>query len=304
MLRTFIIALVTGFLASVGAQGAPAQQLSYFYCFVPDAESGTVFMSQTLPAGPVNERAGYGAAFAAYLRDTGKINNVSQAYFVMRSSAAEVDKSRSVLSEETCSVCGDAKQFVTTAWPRNGAPALAKDVVKIVKAAVSHPPTTPPLAPGGQVPYLVAMGNEETGEIIIGRDELKEVTAARAHAMRSTGWSTLAVTHASGFGAALCVEHKGKTHFFVTYDKDSRGEAIQDAWRKAVVYARKVDGQASRCSQWRAGPAEQVKAAEPPDFWDELLLAFIPRCDDPVGCNDINRFSGSKTRFATFGIRN
>jgi hypothetical protein len=80
-------ALITLASSAVSAQ---AQSGLYFYCYAPDPESGTVYMSQPLPAGPVAERAGYGAAYVAHLRSTKRMKGEGQAYCTMRGSEAEL----------------------------------------------------------------------------------------------------------------------------------------------------------------------------------------------------------------------
>lgn len=113
-------------LAALGIAGwaapALAQAPTHYYCYVPDPASGTVFMSQPLPVGPVGERARYGSDYAAYLRSKGQVGAGAQGYCVMRWSEAAVEEARAMRPGDPCPECGGASRFVTVAWARPGAP--------------------------------------------------------------------------------------------------------------------------------------------------------------------------------------
>lgn len=118
-------------LAGGLALGAPAlaQAPTHFYCYVPDPASGTVYMSQPLPVGPVAERARYGSDYAAYLRSKGRVGSEAQGFCVMRWSEAAVEESRAMRPSDPCPECGGARNFTSFAWARPGAPTTAETQV-------------------------------------------------------------------------------------------------------------------------------------------------------------------------------
>lgn len=127
---------------AAAASPALAQAPTHFYCYVPDPASGNVYMSPTLPVGPVSERARYGSDFATFLRSQGKVGAGAQGYCVMRWSAAAIEESRAMRPNDPCPECGGASRFVAATWPRSGAPKTAE--TEVAAASTSEPTPAAP----------------------------------------------------------------------------------------------------------------------------------------------------------------
>lgn len=248
-------------------------------------------MSQPQRAGPVAERAGYGAGYVAYLRSIGHLKEDVQAYCTMRSTAAEIERSRLRLSQELCPECGGIERFESVAWPRGGQP-VDMGPAPVTKVAAREIPTVTQ-APSRKAsdPLLVIMGNSETGKLIKVSNQLDLVARANAQALavRPTGWETLLVTSTPGFGTAFCVEDKGVTHFFVAHGLPTQKESIAEARKKAKAFATKNGGVEKVCgAPWRASEG----IAEPRESGAIDVVKDIVR--DFVTCDpDLPRVSES-----------
>jgi hypothetical protein len=244
-------------LGTTAAFAAGAQELRYFYCYVPDPASGTVFMSPAMPVGPLAERSGYGVEFAAHLQRTGKVHERRQGYCAMRPSLEAIARAQAALPQESCVECAGATRFEGVAWQRNGvdAPAPRATAVANRKGRPVATATTDATSPPPER-YLLVMGNSRTGKLLaLGNRptrEAAEATAARFPA--ATGWKTLLLTSEPGFGAAVCAREAGETRFFVAHAQDSLQEAVQMARDYALQNA--VDHAAIELcgSPWQAGP--------------------------------------------------
>lgn len=297
-----LAALLMSFMFIGGVQ---AQSPNYFYCFARDPDSGTVLMSQTLPAGPVGERKNYGLEFAKFLLESGRVKTTVTGYCTMRPTAADVDRSRFMLPQESCPVCAGADGFQNVTWPRDKLIPPQREMNAAIAAVTppKPPAVKPPAAPEPAEPefVLVVMANAETGELEFGHGETKKDVGERARAKRATGWSTLVTSTSAGYGAAFCVENKGKTQFFVAADRDFREEALREAVKPALAHARKTGSKTALCGKWRARfPGAEQPAPEPDDYWIELLQGLIREmvatCKTPAKCGDDDRF-------VTIGVR-
>lgn len=264
-LRSFMVAFAL-FLAGTAAPAA-GQGTLYFYCYAPDPASGTVFMSQAQPVGPVSERAGYGAAYVAYLRSTGRVGSDVQGYCTMRSSEREIARAQAALPRESCPECAGAKRFEGVAWPRAEGRTLAAPAAVTVAENIAKPAPrseTPQLTntTPSHDPLIVILGNEETGKLIklSNGPDLLEAAQKQARTIRSTGWKTLLVSRAPGFGASVCVESGGQFRFFIAHGLASQREAVGEARAAAKSYSSRSGGTEKICgAPWRAGhePIEQ-----------------------------------------------
>lgn len=92
-------------------------ELRYFYCYVPDATSGTVYVSDMHPVGPIAERSSYGAEFLAYLKNKGFASDVQLGYCTMRSNESEIQQAqRDLLSG--CRECDGSSRVSSIVWNR------------------------------------------------------------------------------------------------------------------------------------------------------------------------------------------
>ncbi len=109
-------ALLLGCALQILALPALAE-LRYFYCYVPDAASGNVYVSDTHPVGPVAERGAYGAEFLAYLKKEGMASSAQNGYCTMRASESEIQQSQRDLLA-SCRECVGATRLSTVPWNR------------------------------------------------------------------------------------------------------------------------------------------------------------------------------------------
>lgn len=134
MLRRAALGLIA-LICSGSLLPAAAQELRFFYCFAPDPASGTVYASPTLPIGPVGERAGYGTAFAGFLKAQGVLTGEAAGYCVMRATEAEIDRGRRELAQH-CPECGGATTVTEVDWPRNAARSSSQAIAERYKQNV------------------------------------------------------------------------------------------------------------------------------------------------------------------------
>lgn len=104
----------------VGAKPASASELSYFYCYAPNPETGATYVSDVHPVGPMAERRHYGDEFAGYLRAKGLLREGGVGYCVMRATMAEIDRDRREMAQTTCLECAGAEKMTDVAWRREG----------------------------------------------------------------------------------------------------------------------------------------------------------------------------------------
>jgi hypothetical protein len=258
-MRGQIVALA----ALLCAAPAAAQGLTHFYCYAPDAATDTVYMSQALPVGPVGERGGYGREFVAYLMRKGVLSKPVQAYCTMRTSSADIDRSRHALAEEGCAECGAASHFEDVTWPRGGAPSQGASTSHIAAAPKMPQPSTlpPPDEPlrAGQpkpgVPLAVVMGNTSTGEVVIamlGDDPRREARDAAAQ-HGGDGWQVIYTARRPfAFVTFACVvegEGDARTfHFFSGDDTDFK-TARAEAWKRAAGKAAETEAPIVECGK-------------------------------------------------------
>jgi hypothetical protein len=286
------------------AGSAKAQGVNYFYCFASDPDSKAVYMSQTLPVGPVSERKNYGQEFADFLLKSGRVRTKVTGYCTMRPTASDIDHSRLMLPSD-CSVCGGAEAYQNVAWPRAGMSPQQREMHAVIAAVTPpRPPAVkPPSAAEPSEPEFVlsVIGNAETGELEFGHNEPLKDVMERARAKKATGWSALATSKSAGFGAAFCITHGNRTHFFTSAGQEYRAAALREAFAPAVAYARKVGAKAALCGKWRARfPGAAPQEPESDDYWNELLLRLArePTADCRPGalCNTES--------YVAIGVRN
>ncbi len=250
-----VLSLAGALLAAVClAAAARAQAPQYFYCYVPNAANGTVYMTQTLPVGPVNERAKYGEEYAAYLRGEGLVSPTARGYCTMRATTAEVAVAREGI-QSYCPECNGATRFTSAPWSRPGmqtAPERKTADAAIQAVIPQQPKQTVPLAPE-KTPALrlAVMGNDVTGEILVvtGPNAEKAAEDAAANAFPSTGWQKLAMSEASGYGIAICVDGPPIT-FFVAEGKKLLSDAVAEALPQARTYAQQTGKKPYMCRHW------------------------------------------------------
>ena len=252
LLRAALLLLGMGAACAAGAQ-----ELRYFYCYVPDPASGTVFMSPVMPIGPMAERSGYGEEFAAHLQRTGRIDAWRQAYCAMRPSQEATARAQAALPRESCPECAGATRFEGVAWQRKGVAMPAPGREALPKPAA--PPVAPVINDETRPPperYVLVMANSRTGKLLVlgNRPSREAATALAARFPAGKGWSTLLLTNERGSGAAVCVREGGTTRFFHTHGHDSLQEAVQAARDDALQNG--VDSEAlDLCgSPWEVGP--------------------------------------------------
>ncbi|UNK57255.1 hypothetical protein MNQ95_14135 [Pseudoxanthomonas daejeonensis] len=240
------------------AASAPlsAQQLSHFFCYVPDPASGTVFVSPVMPIGPMAERAGYGAEFLGYLRGKGLLRGQAQGYCQMRPSVEAITRTQSALAQQSCPECGGATRFQGVAWSRNGTAAPAPQIAKAASAAHSPgieivsldtPSNNPAIeilsfdAPGNPA-WLLVMGNRRTGRVVVAgnRPSRQAVEKLEAKFDPADGWKTLLISTSRGAGAVVCGPENGETRFFVASEQADTAAAQMNARQFALQNLRGV----------------------------------------------------------------
>lgn len=244
---------------SARAQSEP----KVFYCYAPDPKSGAVYISQTIPVGPVAERARYGAEFTAFLVRTGRIATTVQSYCTMTWSQAEAEKGQRAVQTGYCPECAGLDTFVPIHWNRPGAPPPGRAPVIVAKAQPpSAPPPEPAATPFDSVePFVVVLGNSETGEVLVRRnlDNLVEATMIEAQSIRATGWRELLATRDKGWGAVVCVKRDGATEFFVSHPHPTSRAAALAARAAAQPRATQLRIAASVCAPtWEAKPGVEA----------------------------------------------
>jgi hypothetical protein len=263
-------ALVLAMLAS------PAYALTHFYCYAADAASGTVYVSSVLPVGPVAERSRYGVEFVEHLKKTGRVKSDVAAYCVMRDGAEAIASSRAALPYD-CRECQDLSRFADVAWARGGVTLPTAPIVPKVRSelhAEAEPAKEPPPAPETAAattpvdtgPWVVVLGNVETGKLLVVSQQpnLKAVARAQARTVRPTGWTDLLATREPGYGAAFCVRVNDETRFFVAHGQPSIRDAIREARQQAESYAKAVDAKVQICgAPWQSSaPVERPERDE------------------------------------------
>lgn len=122
-MRAFLSLAAAAVLAATGIAftARAQQQVQYFYCYVPNAATSTVYMTQTLPVGRSPSAAGYGEEYAAYLRGEGLVSASARGDRTMRPTTGEIAVARQDLQSD-CAECNGATRFTTAAWARPGLP--------------------------------------------------------------------------------------------------------------------------------------------------------------------------------------
>lgn len=284
---------------------AQAQAPQYFYCYVPNAATSTVYMTQTLPVGPVSERATYGEAYAAYLRGEGLVSASARGYCTMRPTTGEIAVARQDL-QSYCPECNGATRFTTAPWSRPGMQAAPeqKTAGAAIQAVIPQPPPqTVPLAPEKAPDLrLAVMGNDVTGEILVvtGPNAEKAAEDAAANAFPSTGWQKLAMSEASGYGIAICVDGPPIT-FFVSEGKKLLSDAIAEALPQARAYAKQTGKRPYMCRHWHIkepGYVEPVWETSVVDLVKGHLRAYLTCKSAESDC-----LKEAISRMATFAVR-
>jgi hypothetical protein len=283
------------------AAGAQAQQdVNYFYCYVPVAQASTVYMSQTLPVGPVAERARYGSDYVGYLRSQGLVNGPAQGYCVMRPTAGEIETAQNVLRRDSCMYCAGASKFETVNWPRNGAVATPAKPPQETAKAPSPPPPAPDVSnkPEEEPIEVVVMGNTITGEVIVevgGKDVERIVGDKLKETLPAEGWTRVRVSRDYGYGMALCVDNGDGVQFFTTQGHETISEAARAVFQKAKAAA-KGDNKPFVCGKpWLVPTAEQrAWMTKEPDFNAIDLVKGLIR--DMVICDEKEELEGECER--------
>lgn len=243
--------LLVLFLA-LGAAPVAAQGLTHFYCYVPDAGKGVVYMSPILRVGPIPERAGYGPEFVAYLRSKGLVAGPAQGYCTMRPSPAAVEAARINLSKGYCAECGGATKVEEVAWQRAGEAVLSRPVtVTQAPPGASKQPLPPPNPPRTkpEMPLGVVMGNIRDGSLFyasLGEDPFLD--AIKESQRHGGEWRIIHAAREMGhkLSFACVVEGEGDDqliHFFTGADFDVRtsiAAAREKAARKADELGRSI----------------------------------------------------------------
>ncbi|MGE3334119.1 MAG: hypothetical protein AB7I36_10780 [Rhodospirillaceae bacterium] len=250
------------------------QAVQYFYCYVPNAATSTVYMTQTLPVGPVSERGKYGEEYAAYLRGEGLVSASARGYCTMRPTTGEIAVARQDL-QSYCSECNGATRFTTAPWSRPGMQTVPeqKTAETAIQAVIpQQPKQTVPLAPE-KAPELrlAVMGNDVTGEVLVvtGPNAEKAAEDAAANAFPTTGWQKLAMSEASGYGMALCVDGPPIT-FFVAEGKKTLADAAAEVLPQARAYAKQTGKQSYMCRHWHIKEAGYVEPA-----WESSVVGTV-----------------------------
>ncbi len=308
VMRAFT-ACVLFLLASVAAF-AQTPPVNYFYCYAADPDTRTVYLSQTHPVGPLAERSKYGEEFVAYLRAQNTVKQRIQGHCVMRATADEIARAQIALSKEDCSNCLGATAFTSVYWPRINTPNTPAPPSEAALKPVTPPPgvVTPPEAPA-QDPLLrvVVMGNDVTGEVIVGQGgfNLEQVTAERAaKSFPQTGWRKLLASEQTGFGVAACVDD-GKINFFVAHGKETLGEAALSAYDAAKPLALKAGKRPFVCKRWHVASVADMNASDaaPDTAMLDLLSGLLRQhfaCDMSKDADCTKKI---RTRFTAVGVR-
>ena len=247
-----------------------------FYCYAPDPKSGTVYLSQTVPVGPVAERARYGAEFTAFLVRTGRIAATVQSYCTMTWSQAEAEKGQRAVQSGYCAECAGIDTFVPVHWNRPGAPPPGRAPVIVAKTRPPAAPAPEPAAlPFDVEPYVVVLGNSETGQVLVRRNlpNLVEATMVEAQSIRASGWRELLATRDFGWGAVICVTRDGGTEFFLSHPHPTSRAAALAARAAAQPRAAQLKVAPTVCAApWQAKPG-----VEAPPTLDDSWIATLKR---------------------------
>ncbi|RYD67532.1 MAG: hypothetical protein EOP58_02930 [Sphingomonadales bacterium] len=263
LLAAVAVTMVSPSIGPVSPRAQAQSEPKYFYCYAPDLKSGRVYLSQTIPVGPITERARYGAEFTAFLVRTGRIAATVQSFCTMSWSQAEAEKGQRAVQSGYCPECAGIGEFVPVHWNRPGAPPPGRAPVIVARV---QPPVVPPAQPAptpfdSVEPWVVVLGNSETGEVLVRRnqDNLAEATMIEAQSIRASGWRELLATRDKGWGAVICLTHDGVTEFFVSHPHPtSRAAAI--AARAAVQpKVRRIKVAPRVCAApWEAKPGTEA----------------------------------------------
>ncbi len=275
-MRTQIV-LAAALTAAIGWGAAAFAQdsVQYFYCYVPNAATGTVYMTQTLPVGPVSERGKYGEEYAAYLRGEGLVSPSARGYCTMRATTAEIATARQDIQGGYCPECNSATRFTTAPWSRPGmknAPEPKTADAAIQAVIPQQPKQTVPLAPEkAPALRLAVMGNDVTGEVLVvtGPNAEKAAEDAAATAFPTTGWKKLAASEASGYGLALCVDGP-PINFFVAEGAPTIADAFAEAAMQARAYAKQTGKRPYLCKHWHIKEPGYVEPV-----WESSVLGTI-----------------------------
>lgn len=257
------LALIAAVLVAAGAGGgeAKAADPAYFYCYAPNPETGTTYVSDVHKVGPVGERRRYGDDFAAYLRSQGKLREGGVAYCVMRATLREVDGGRIDLSRMTCSECAGAERLEDVKWPRGGKgveAVLAGNGPRAVTAndepvAAKETAGEPKKHPG----VTVYVREDATDAIAVSNQPGGADFARKRTQERGGKWRALLVDEqCSGWGAVAYAQSGSARRYWVQL-ADTEFEAAERAVNIASRYAEgKGDG-------WEAGIVAQFYSAIP-----------------------------------------
>ena len=265
-LRLLLIGLlaVGAIAASIGLGSKPARaaDLAYFYCYAPNPETGTTYISDVHPVGPVAERRGYGDEFAAYLRSKGLMREVGVGFCVMRATMREIDSGRSSMAQMTCQECAGAERMEDIDWPREGATIQAVLVGKGPRVAEADNPN------GGKadqpdkpktVTVTVYVREDALGAFAMAEPGSGE--AAKQNARFKGGMWRALVEESSvctGWWAVSYAQSKDQRHYWMQ-GSDSEAGASARALKIAEAYANaKGDG-------WTSG----------------IAVAFLSPIDEP-----------------------
>lgn len=305
-MRAFLSLAAAAVAATCIAFTARAQQqVQYFYCYVPNAATSTVYMTQTLPVGPVAERGRYGEEYAAYLRGEGLVSASARGYCTMRPTTGEIAVARQDL-QSYCAECNGATRFTTAAWARPGLPNAPepKTAETSIQAVVPQPSTqTVPLAPEKPpVQRLVVIGNDVTGEVLVVTGPNAEKTAddTIARSFPPTGWNKLAASEATGYGAALCVDGP-PVSFFVAEGKEQLSDAFIEAAAQARDYGKQVGKRPYVCRHWRVKGGSEIEPAVDSSALDlvkGILVRFVTCQKGEAICR-----KDARSSLATVGVR-
>ncbi|WDF71173.1 hypothetical protein [Novosphingobium sp. KACC 22771] len=269
----------------LGLAPRPAQAQSepkVFYCYAPDPETGAVYVTQTMNVGPLSERSTYGRQFAQWLKRKGTISANVQGYCTMSWSVAEAEKGKTGMQTGWCPECLQIKRFVDVQWDRAGAGAKPVAAPKVAMRAPEPPlersPKAPVMAMDSGEPWLVVLGNTETGQIVVEKNQpdLANVALAKAHSRRATGWEELLVTREAGWGVALCVKKPGAVRFFLAHSQPDQRSAVARARDEASAYAAKVKLPVSVCgAPWNAEADGGGDGGEQEESWIDTIKGKI-----------------------------
>lgn len=281
------VTLALAALAIASTSGA--QELRFFYCYVPDPASGTVYISPAMPIGPVAERAGYGSEFASYLQKQGRLAGDAQGYCAMRPTREAVLQAQSLLPRENCPECGGAGRFEGVAWVRGGVASPPPPAGLQIAGADTEQAGGIEILDIGK-PLLLVMGNARTGRLsVTGPHSTPEALAAsQARLPAGAGWKTLLTTSEPGHGAAICAREAGEVRFFVAHEQASFEEAARAARQFAQQNAVEPSTVELCGVPWELRSGEAVRQAGEgvverirQMLWDEVNCApALDQCPD------------------------